>query len=103
MVGLNEVVAAYWDDLFPSPGSFIRVGQRGQAPSRELVIEYRMMHFSLRGGPEAVARLAAETIPAGRVGEPEEMAAAAVFLCSTRAAFITGEAVRVDGGAARAV
>jgi 3-oxoacyl-[acyl-carrier protein] reductase len=59
--------------------------------------------YSLRGGPEAVARLAADTIPAGRVGEPEEMAAAAVFLCSARAAFITGEAVRVDGGAARAV
>jgi len=59
--------------------------------------------FSLRGSPEAVAEMARETIPAGRPGEPEEMAAAAAFLCSTRASFITGEAVRVDGGAARAV
>ena len=59
--------------------------------------------YSLRGGPEAAARLAAETVPAGRAGEPEEMAAAAAFLCSTRAAYITGEAIRIDGGAARAV
>jgi 3-oxoacyl-[acyl-carrier protein] reductase len=46
---------------------------------------------------------ARDEVPAGRVGLPEEMAAAAVFLCSTRAAYITGEAVRVDGGATRAV
>jgi 3-oxoacyl-[acyl-carrier protein] reductase len=59
--------------------------------------------YSLRGGPEAAARLAAETVPAGRAGEPEEMAAAAAFLCSTRAAYITGEAIRIDGGAAHAV
>jgi 3-oxoacyl-[acyl-carrier protein] reductase len=59
--------------------------------------------YSLRGGPEGVAELARETIPAARPGTPEEMAAAAVFLCSTRAAYITGEAVRVDGGAAHAV
>jgi len=59
--------------------------------------------YSLRGGPEAADELARQTIPAGRPGTPEEMAAAAVFLCSTRAGFITGEAVRVDGGAAQAV
>jgi 3-oxoacyl-[acyl-carrier protein] reductase len=59
--------------------------------------------FSLRGGPEAAAELARQTVPAGRAGEPEEMAAAAAFLCSTRAAYITGEAVRIDGGATRAV
>jgi 3-oxoacyl-[acyl-carrier protein] reductase len=59
--------------------------------------------FALRGGREAAERLTAETLPAGRAGEPEEMAAAAAFLCSTRAAYITGEAIRIDGGLARAV
>ena len=59
--------------------------------------------YSLRGGREAAERLSAEAVPAGRAGEPEEMAAAAAFLCSTRAAYITGEAIRVDGGLARAV
>jgi 3-oxoacyl-[acyl-carrier protein] reductase len=59
--------------------------------------------FSLRGGRETAERLAAEAVPAGRAGEPEEMAAAAAFLCSTRAAYITGEAIRIDGGLAHAV
>ena len=34
----------------------------------------------------------------GRVGKPEEVADAVVWLCSDRAAFITGHALPVDGG-----
>jgi NAD(P)-dependent dehydrogenase (short-subunit alcohol dehydrogenase family) len=36
--------------------------------------------------------------PLGRVGEPEDVANAAVFLASDDAAWITGEVLRVDGG-----
>jgi meso-butanediol dehydrogenase/(S,S)-butanediol dehydrogenase/diacetyl reductase len=36
--------------------------------------------------------------PLGRVGEPEDVAAAAVFLASDDASWITGEVLRVDGG-----
>jgi len=39
------------------------------------------------------------TIPLGRVGKPEEIAAPALFLCTEHAAFITGEIFNVNGGA----
>jgi len=38
--------------------------------------------------------------PLGRIGEPEEVAAAIVFLASPEATFITGQCINVDGGAA---
>ena len=38
------------------------------------------------------------TVPLQRFGKPEEIADAAVFLCSERALFITGAVLRVDGG-----
>ena len=39
------------------------------------------------------------TIPLGRVGTPEEIAAPILFLCTEHAAFITGEVFNVNGGA----
>jgi 3-oxoacyl-[acyl-carrier protein] reductase len=48
--------------------------------------------------PERIA-----SIPAGRLGTVEEFAAAAAFLCSERAAYITGTTLLVDGGSARSV
>ncbi len=38
-------------------------------------------------------------IPLGRVGKPEEIAAAILFLCSHHAGFITGEIFNINGGA----
>jgi 3-oxoacyl-[acyl-carrier protein] reductase len=57
---------------------------------------------SLAGSIEAAEEHASRTVPAGRLGRPEEMAAAAAFLCSERAAYITGTALAVDGGSLRA-
>ena len=37
-------------------------------------------------------------IPIGRLGEPEEVAAAAAFLCSDAAAYITGAVLNINGG-----
>jgi 3-oxoacyl-[acyl-carrier protein] reductase len=42
-------------------------------------------------------------IPAGRLGSVEEFAAAATFLCSEGAGYITGTTLLVDGGASRSV
>jgi NAD(P)-dependent dehydrogenase (short-subunit alcohol dehydrogenase family) len=55
------------------------------------------MTQSVRDDPQKKAAVAART-PLGRWGEPEEVAAAAVFLCSPAAAFVTGVILPVDGG-----
>jgi 3-oxoacyl-[acyl-carrier protein] reductase len=39
------------------------------------------------------------TIPLGRVGKPEEIAAPVLFLCTEHAGFISGEIFNVNGGA----
>lgn len=55
-------------------------------------------------GPDHLSFQAmAEKIPAGRVGTPEEFAAAVVFMCSARASFINGVSLAVDGGFIRSL
>ncbi len=39
-----------------------------------------------------------KTIPMGRLGRPEEVAALVIFLCSPEAAYITGQIIGVNGG-----
>ncbi len=53
------------------------------------------------GSREAAEARARETIPAGRLGTVEEIAAAAAFLCSAPAGYITGTTLLVDGGLTR--
>ncbi len=47
---------------------------------------------------EEVAAESTGSIPVGRYGEPDEYADAVAFLASTRASYITGSIIRVDGG-----
>lgn len=52
---------------------------------------------------EEIQRESRKTIPARRYGEPEEFGAAAAFLCSAPASYITGVALRCDGGLIRSL
>lgn len=47
--------------------------------------------------PERMARMMASE-PVGRMGQPEEVAEAVVWLCSDAASFVTGHTMTVDGG-----
>ncbi|HEX7390362.1 MAG TPA: SDR family oxidoreductase [Acidiphilium sp.] len=61
----------------------------------------RLRSFSAEAGhgiDEEIARRA-KTIPAGRVGTPEEFGDACAFLCAARSGFIVGQNLLLDGGA----
>jgi NAD(P)-dependent dehydrogenase (short-subunit alcohol dehydrogenase family) len=61
------------------------------------VIDTEMIDRFTGGQPEAEAAMLA-TEPVGRLGHPEEIADAVVWLCSDRSSFVTGQAIAVDGG-----
>ena len=48
--------------------------------------------------PKHVEEIIKLTVPMNRFGTPDEVADAAVFLCSNRASFITGALLVIDGG-----
>ena len=53
------------------------------------------------GGAEAAQAAARDDVPAARLGTVEEIAAAAAFLCSAPASYVTGVSLLVDGGLTR--
>ncbi len=61
------------------------------------VIRTPMVQRSLDRMPELEERFVAVE-PIGRIGRPEEVAEAVVWLCSAAASFVTGHAMTVDGG-----
>jgi NAD(P)-dependent dehydrogenase (short-subunit alcohol dehydrogenase family) len=52
------------------------------------------------GGDEEMLEKMGRRAPIGRIGEPEEIAEAIVWLCSDVASFVTGHALEADGGVA---
>jgi len=47
---------------------------------------------------DAAYRMLKERIPAGRIGLPADIAAAAAFFASAEASFVTGQSLIIDGG-----
>jgi NAD(P)-dependent dehydrogenase (short-subunit alcohol dehydrogenase family) len=60
-------------------------------------IDTPMMDRFTGGTPEGRAKVISEE-PIGRMGKPEEIAAAVIWLCSDAAAFVVGHALVIDGG-----
>ncbi len=61
------------------------------------IIDTPMMDRVSGGTPKGRERVIAQE-PIGRMGKPEEIAAAVVWLCSDAAAFVLGHAMVIDGG-----
>jgi 3-oxoacyl-[acyl-carrier protein] reductase len=55
------------------------------------------------GSMEAAEEAAKQEIPTGRLGRPEEYGDLVAFLCSERAAYITGTVIPIDGGLLRSI
>lgn len=54
--------------------------------------------LSQSSNPEELMQECIDMHPIGRIGNPEEVAELVGFLCDDKATFITGEAIRIDGG-----
>ncbi len=55
------------------------------------------------GSLDAAREVARESVPAGRLGEPGEYGDLVAFLCSQRAAYLTGAVIPLDGGMVKTV
>jgi 3-oxoacyl-[acyl-carrier protein] reductase len=91
MVGLFKTLASEVAD----EGITANTVATGRFATERLVDSY--------GSLEEAERLAREQVPAGRLGRPEEYGDLVAFLCSERAAYLTGTVIPLDGGLLRSV
>ncbi len=99
VVGLAKTLALQWakygitiNNIAPGPIYTERIKELSWAQASAKGITYE----------EALEEWIKE-VPAGRFGEPEEVAELAAFLASEKAGFITGTTIQIDGGAIKFV
>ncbi|TSD64009.1 SDR family oxidoreductase [Inquilinus sp. KBS0705] len=92
VVGMAKLMA---DELGP-----YNITVNNVAPG--LILTDRIKHTMPKDvDPEQAIKDKAKTIPLGRIGKPEELAALVAFLASEQAAYISGQTIQVDGGDGR--
>jgi NAD(P)-dependent dehydrogenase (short-subunit alcohol dehydrogenase family) len=74
---------------------YAKQGIRINAVNPGLIATEMMNRFATTG---TTLEQFASVVPMGRLGQPEEIAATVVFLCSDAASYITGQSLLVDGG-----
>ena len=102
--GVRAGLTGYLKTLAREVAPFgITVNAVGPGYTKTERVEALFAHQAEREGlsPEEVERRLEASIPARRLGRPEEVAAAAVFLMSEPAGYITGQTLIVDGGYVR--
>src|SRR5712692_7017483 len=62
------------------------------------LIQTPMSDQMVAGGQGEALKAMEKSIPMGRVGHPEEIADAVLWLCSDAASYVTGQSISVDGG-----
>src|SRR5467141_3869916 len=72
-------------------GSGVRVNAVAPGPTEPGMLDRFTGNAERKAGPVS-------TVPLGRVGQPDEIANAILFLCSDQASFISGHVLSVDGG-----
>ena len=88
--GVNSLTATFAAELGP------RIRVNGIMPG---AVPTEIMMKALRLGEEDLPKLEKHLkLPAGRLGTPEDLGAAALFLCSRASSWITGEVLSVSGG-----
>lgn len=96
--GTKAAIGAFarsWALEFKDRG--IRVNVLSPGPTETAILEKLGVPEDQRG---AFTAMMAKAIPLGRLGQPEELARAALFLASDASSFVNGVNLRVDGGMA---
>jgi len=73
----------------------------GETRTQRLIDIFKNQALNSNKNIEEIEEQLNNSIPAKRIGEPEELAALIAFLASERSGFTTGTVIQVDGGAAR--